>query len=297
MSKLDFAIEKHMEHLVKDLKRPFCVRDFDHFEYDGIAYRVDSGTFRNKICQLKKSAMVILQYKTTYAYYSLPGYDFRKTNSITHDHAGLPIKEGARAQTPLYINLKQKSQEKQSLHDIRLTFDAPEIWKYYSQKFNNLINPSNKDIRLDPWQFMDEIDVSVTVHHTDKVSVSISCSSRPIVIDVPDLFYLVEILTRTELRIKEYWNEKISPELSLNIPRFSKWVVKMWHFGVDSIDRYEGQDFHITVEKGMSELYRTYTKRLNDGQVHVRKELQEIPDKPILQAILDKVYSGGKLID
>ena len=39
-------------------------------------------------------------------------------------------------------------------------------------------NPGNQDVRLPILTFFDYIDVRVTSHHTDTVSVAISCSSR-----------------------------------------------------------------------------------------------------------------------
>lgn len=63
------------------------------------------------------------------------------------------------------------------------------------------MDPDNKDIKLTPLIYFDYIDVTVTIHRTDTVSVAISCSFRPIVIDVPDFLQLYEALTRIELHL------------------------------------------------------------------------------------------------
>jgi hypothetical protein len=38
---------------------------------------------------------------------------------------------------------------------------------------------------------------------------------------------------------------------SVTIPCYRQWIVKMWHFGVDSIDEYTGKEFHVTFEEGV----------------------------------------------
>jgi hypothetical protein len=40
----------------------------------------------------------------------------------------------------------------------------------------------------------------------------------------------------------------------------------MWYFGVDSIDEYTGKEFHVTFEDGMSDLFRIYTKRMENNK-------------------------------
>ena len=51
-------------------------------------------------------------------------------------------------------------------------------------------NPDNQDVRLPILTFFDYIDDRVTIHHTDTVSVAISCSSRTRAIDVKDILHL-----------------------------------------------------------------------------------------------------------
>ena len=43
---------KHISHIVPEDHRPFSYRDFLRFEVDGKEYRMQHGTFRNKISQL-----------------------------------------------------------------------------------------------------------------------------------------------------------------------------------------------------------------------------------------------------
>ena len=94
--------------------------------------------------------------------------------------------------------------EKQSLHNIRLRFESPGLWDIYS-KMNTtttfVVNPDNKDIILPTSVYFDYLEVAVTIHHTNTVSVAISCSFKPIAVDIPDILPLCEALTRTEINL------------------------------------------------------------------------------------------------
>ena len=68
---------------------------------------------------------------------------------------------------------------------------------------------------------------------------------------------------------------------TVTIPCYRQWIVKMWHFGVDPIDEYTGKEFHVTFEEGMSDLFRIYTKRMENNKQTVRAEHQEYPDQDV----------------
>ncbi|MBV9178218.1 MAG: hypothetical protein JO297_14400 [Nitrososphaeraceae archaeon] len=87
---------------------------------------------------------------------------------------------------------------------------------------------------------------------------------------------LFEALTRTEVHITTIIDNycrgnNIQSSLPAplsnapTIPSYRNWIVKMWHFGVDSIDEYSGKEFHVTFEEGMTDLVRIYTKRIAEG--------------------------------
>jgi hypothetical protein len=152
-----------------------------------------------------------------------------------------------------------------------------------SYKSNNIFLPRGA-------MYFDYIDVIVTIHQTGTVSVAIACSFRPIAIDIPDLLQLCEVLTRTEIRVA-------NDSHSITIPRYTKWIVKMWHFGVDTIDEYGKEEFHVTFEERMSDLYRIYTKRMKDGNNIVRVEHQEYPNQGYADAFVQKLFPDGHLVD
>ena len=178
---------------------------------------------------------------------------------MTQDHMraviNSVINESLLRQSPIYKWLKNRHTHKQSLHNIRLTFEAPSIWNIFSKVYPTLVNPDNKDIKLPSLLFFDYIDIIITIHHTHTVSVAISCSYKPIVVDIKDILQLSEALMRTEQHLKNIIESKCQNTDSPNItiPYYRKWIVKMWHFGLDSKDEYTGKEFHVTFEEVSSQ--------------------------------------------
>ena len=276
--------------------RPFSYLDFAQFEVCGQNYKMNHGTFGNYILKLKKSGKVELASSSKPAFYTIPGKKFNK--AMTHDHMGVIntiIPEHLLKQTPIYRWLKNKPFEKQALHDIRLTFKAAGTWNAFSNVYADKVNPANKDIQLPTFKF-DYLDVIVTIHHTDTVSVAIACSFRPIAIDVRGIIQLSEALTRTETHIAYSMEKSASGSSASGIPSYGKWIVKMWHFGVDTIDEYTGKEFEVTFEEGMLDLYRIYTKRMKDGKNIVRVEHQEHPNQAVADAVVRKLFPDGHLV-
>lgn len=158
----------------------------------------------------------------------------------------------------------------------------------------------NQDLRLSALTFFEYLDIVITIHHSDTVSISIGCSFRPIVLDVPDLFQLIEALTRVEVYLTNAINESIAHDLNaprVSIPRFTTWIVKMWHFGIDTLDEYDKREFHVTFEEGISDIFRIYTKRMKNKKVIVRAERQEYPNQEFMAALVKKLYPNVRLID
>jgi hypothetical protein len=260
------------------------------------------GTFRNNISKLRKAGEVELAFRSRPAFYTLPGKKFSKT--MTLDRMGVPdavIDQSSLKSMPIYNWLKNQPVEKQSLHNIRLRFESPGLWYVFSKMHPVLVNPDNKDIILPSSVYFDYLDVTVTIHHTDTVSIAISCSFRPIAVDVPDILPLCEALTRTEISLagtgeNYYGNNGSRPVMT--IPRYTKWIVTMWHFGVDTINEYSGNEFEVTFGDGISDLYRLYTKHMKkDGNNRVRVEHQQYPNQEYADAIVRKLFPQGHLID
>jgi hypothetical protein len=292
-----------VEEIVAEEQRPFSVSDFRRFEVDGKEYRMSAGTCRNYFGKLRRERIIEFAYRSGLAFYTLPGREFPK--SMTSDHVGGTSSSSssleAGRKTPIYKWIKNLPVEKQSVHNLRLIFSTIGIWKVFSTIYHTQANDShNKDIKLSTWTFLDDIDVIITIHHTDTVSIAIACSYRPIAICVDDIPKLFEVLIRTEVqlsRLIEDYCKSSKLAATVIVPRYSTWIVKMWHFGVDGIDEYSGKEFEVTIEEGLGDLFRIYTKRLRHSKkLKLRAEHQEYPNSPIVEAILDKLYPNGYLM-
>ncbi len=189
MSKTLGAIKLRIAEIVLKENRPFCIADLEEFEISGKKHRITYDTAKNIISHLKKTGFVERAFSSRPAFYTMKGKKFDKR--ITLNHTGVSvintiIPERLLKETPIYSWLKNCPTEKPALHNIRLTLN---------------IDAANKDIQLPTVTFFDYIDVIVTIHHTDTISVVISCSFRHIAIDALDIFRLFEALTRTEVNL------------------------------------------------------------------------------------------------
>lgn len=303
MNKLN-AMRKRIREIVIKEERPFSFLDFKSFVVDGIQYELKHGVIRNYLSKLTRCGEIEFAYNSGIAFYTLLGRNY--TKDVTANHVGghsysslllrqLPIKN-----TPIYKWLRNRRFDKQALHDIRATFEAKGIWVLFCKIDPNLVNNNNQDLRLPSLTFFEYLDIGITIHHSDTVSISIGCSYRPIALDVPDILQLFEALTRTEMHLTNEINEAIAHDLSVprvSFPRFTTWIVKMWHFGIDSLDEYDKEEFHVTFEEGISDLFRIYTKRMKNKRVIVRAERQEYPNQDFMVALVKKLYPNGQLIN
>ena len=193
------------------------------------------GTFRNKISEFIKDGKVILDYKSSCAFYTIPGYQFGQINSMTRYHTEI---HGH----PFYRYLQDLPLGKQSIHDVRLKFEIAGIYKLFSTNPCSHINSRSGDIVIPAWH-NDNIIIKVFIHRTDAISVILGCSINPIPLDIEGIINFNTILGRIEERIRVLSKEK-NP-----IPSYRKWIITMWHFGRDSLLGYGGEKFWITTEK------------------------------------------------
>lgn len=230
MSELDDAMLEHMAYIVLIEKRTFSFKDFLRFEVNGKEYKMEHGTFRDKILQLKRNGTVELAYNSHIAFYTLKEAKSSKS-AITHDHTGGTVNYNSSGRSSnhtlitnhnhnhnhksgngyLYDLIRGLPLEHKSIHDIRLKFNAKGIWSvlynhYYSNNNNNhntelSMNKHNKDILFPTWKVNNDILIRVTVHKTDTVSIIVACNLRPIPITFDGISKFTEILTRTEERI------------------------------------------------------------------------------------------------
>jgi hypothetical protein len=276
----------HIQRLVRIEKRPFCFRDFLDFEVDGKKYSMAHGTYRNKISRLVKDNYAQLLYYSGPAFYSLKGVNFAKPRRerMTDNHTVVP----SLSSVSFIDNLPS---QRHSVHDIRLRFKAESIWSTTRRTHPEIIpNEVSKDISLLPIQTYD-MEAKTVVHHSDTVSVIISCSMKPVVVDNEGLIRLSNILTSVEERLLASVTccaHTMPPLPQIHIPDHNSWIVAMWHFGTDSLSEYAGDKFEMTWEDAEHALLRIYSKDMKDG-IRIRKERQEYPGVRLDAAIHEKL--------
>jgi hypothetical protein len=234
LSELHDAMMQHMSCIVLTEKRPFSHRDFVSFKIDGKEYGIIHGTFRNKVSKFVKSGIIELEYRSTLAFYAIKGVNFGKikntpvmktimtmTSNHTevlnchyncHCHHHLP-KENITHDTitshnpPICNIIENLPLDKNSLHDIHMRFDVPNIWTVLSLSLEDItrsqdeqhlqINSVNKGISLPTWNIND-LNIKTTIHKTNTVSVVVGCSYAPIAFDIYGVIRLSNALTRVE---------------------------------------------------------------------------------------------------
>ncbi len=281
MSALDQAMISHMRHIVNEDYRPFSYQDFLIFEVDGKRYSMAHGTFRNKISKLIKQGIAELSYNSHLSFYTLRGKPFGKL--MTRDHMGV-------SSDPLCRYIQNLPLGKESIHDIRLRFKVPNIWKILSRD-SYTIDTINKDIRLPAWP-IGELVLKATIHRTNTVSIVISCSYTPIPVNIDGIIQFTNALAIARDRILGCIEDCLEPQDETYdahfIPEYVSWLVTMWHFGADALVEYTGPRFCITWYK-IEHVYRLYAKKMLDGRTRVRLERQEYPKKTLLEAIQEKL--------
>ena len=138
---------------------------------------------------------------------------------------------------------------------------------------------------------MYDMEAKTVIHHSDTVSVIVSSSMKPVVVDHGGLIRLSSILTSVEERLLSSVTgcaHTITQLSQIHIPNHNSWIVTMWHFGTDSLRKYAGERFEMTWEDGEHSLLRIYSKDMKDG-IRIRKERQEYPGVRLDAAIHEKL--------
>lgn len=287
MTKLDEAMQNRMASIVLSEHKPFCYLDFLQFEVNGFEHSMSHGTFRNKIFKLIQKGEVEISYRSVQTFYTLKGHKFGKP--MTPNHAGVSV---STSNNSLALLLQNLALGKNSIHNIRLRFKVDGLWSLAAENSAFVVKSFSKDIRIGAWQVGD-LFIRVMVHRTNTVSVTVGCSYKPIVADVGGVILISNALTRLEERISALMNTAVSfvgkDRDTFRIPDHKGWIVTMWHFGADSITEHAGRDFHMSWEVAEDALIRAYTKDMKDRKRRIRIEKQEYPNKPLSQALEEKL--------
>ena len=289
---------KYISHIVLEDHRPFSYQDFRQFEVDGKEYRMQHGTFRNKISQLIHARKVGLAYNAGIAFYTPKGISFGKPKiTMTPDRTGV--------QDPILKLIQNLPLDKRALHDIRFKFQVHGMWSILSTTSQVTVDPTSKDIRLKTCE-IDGLLIKTTIHKTDTITVIVACSCHPVAVDISGIIRLSNALTRVEERLSKLVYDCLSvtsgnssnrnsmyqqehQDTTTIIPAHSNWIVTLWHFGTDSLVRYAGEKFEVTWEIAENVLVRVYTKDLKEKGTRIRLERQEYPNKTFAEAIEEKL--------
>ena len=299
----------HIKYLVLKEHRPFSYQDLMRFEVNGQEYNMTHGTFRNNISHLVKEGLVEIAYRSSITFYTLRGVKFGKASRIgmTGNHMGVPYSSASVSKStssltsnPLYRIIRDLPLDKNSIHDIHLRFDVPQIYAIISSLISNKIlgydytvNIRSKDILLRVWK-INGLLIKVSIHMTDTVSVVVGCSLNPIAMDINGIIRLTNVLSIVKDRLSRLVE---GSQGSVVIPPHSVWIVTMWHFGADASVDYSGEKFSVTWETAENVLVRAYSKLMNDNRTRIRLERQEYPRTTLADAIEQKINgnlgSGG----
>lgn len=295
-----------MAYIVFIENRPFSYADFLRFEVNGNEYSMTHGTFRNKISQMTKLGKVEVSYRSGSTFYSLSGFRFGKNKLMTPNRMGDAI---VNSSDPIVRLIDSLPMQENSLHDIRLRFSVRDVWSIVSANSLYTIDPFSKDLCLQPYTIGD-LNIAVTLHKTDTVSIIIGCSYRPVAVNVSGIIRLSNALTRVEERLSRLVEEcfrinmiegrRSNGVILPAIPEHLTWIVTMWHFSADSSKEYAGEKFLVTWQVAERALIRAYSKQmpLRTGKGTriksiVRLERQEYPGKSFDAAVTEKLEASG----
>ena len=240
-------------------------------------------TYRNKISKLKKDGIVELDIKTSIAIHTLKDHKFGKAG--TPNHTGVTISHN----DPVYQMIKNLPMDKQSIHNIRLRFEAPNIYEIFSVNTPFPKYDISKGIRLPYWSINNAM-VQVRIHKTNTVSVIFGCSLEPIPLDYNGIIRFFTTLASTQGLLVGIMLRVYQKEINQNqsIPDYRKWVITMWHFGRDVIQTYKEKNYEITVENAQHIITRIYPKDFGKYK-KIRLERQDYPKKTVFDAIEEKL--------
>jgi hypothetical protein len=286
MSALDAAIWERISQLIYSEKRYFDYFDFaPKFKVNGQVYSISYGAFRNKMSALVRAGKLEVVEYSPQAFYTIKGVRFE--NLMTKDHTGAILRQNKRrlSNDPIYRIIQNLPFGQRALHDVRLRFEAKGIYDILSWQYEK--SPNSNDIQLPSWKIKD-LDIKVTVHTTDTVSVIVGCSYCPVAVDANGVIRLSNALSTVQERILNMVN---SDRNTLSILDHMSWIVTMWHFGADSTITYMREKFYASWEVAHHALITAYSKDWKDGKSRVRIEKQEYPQKSLAEALEEKLYA------
>ena len=311
-SELENAMLKHMKKIVYEENRPFSFLDFMKFNVDK-QYSAKRGTIRNKFSKFVKENKIEFCYNDGVAFYTLVGKQFGKNKLMTPNHTDTSntiINYNTDKRTllksikkhPIYKLILYIPFGKRSIHDLHLTFESKGLWRYLSniEYFKQRTDSQSKSICFGYFQIEKYLAINVKVQNTDTVTVTVRCSTNPIILDPDGIMRFTEALTRVEERLAAILNNienkthnvEYNPS-EITIPNRDEWTIVLWHFNRDSLTEYSSEKFHCSWRIAKNLFIRVYSKELKLKTI-VRVELQENPDITFKQLITQFIRDDTK---
>jgi hypothetical protein len=316
LTELEVAMFKHIMFIIRIEHRPFSLLDFLHFKVDWREYTMTHGTFRNKILKLREQGSVELAYNAGIAFYTLKGVHFGKKAAtlMTPYCIGVLLQHVQHRvpnirKHPLYKLLRHHPFNQTAVHDVHLRFTVAGLWTILSRNNSNPdysarssesssgnsslcvleTDPYSKDIRLQK-RAINDLDIQVTVHHTDTVTVVVGCSNAPVAVDEYGIIRLSQALSTIEDEIVRLIEQHAGGnDSNKEIPNHMSWIVTRWYFGVDSLVTYTGEKFYFSWQASQNVLIVFYTKKWEENIHRLRVECPEFPYKPLGKALKERL--------
>lgn len=256
------------------------------FEVDGNQYEPVYGTIRNYLKEFRQEGRIKKYGKSRPACYELMESNLDK-KLITHTHTG-GLTVTVSHNDPFYTRLKNLPMDKQSIHDIRIRFTAPDIYEAFAINTTFPESKHSGDITLPYWN-INNATVQIRIHKTNTVSIIIACSREPFPLDYNGIISFFTTLGKVHGLLVGIMLSIYSQNITnINIPSLPDWLITMWHFGRDSLIEVSGKESHVTVERANYIIERLYPKDFGKRKHRLRHELQEYPNKNPFDAINEK---------
>ena len=122
--------------------------------------------------------------------------------------------------------------------------------------------------------------------------VRLGCSKQPIPLDNQGLITLNAALTSVREKLLHHaCSSLLAYNSTIDIPSIDTWTLVMCHLGRDSLQRFEGKSFNITINDLNGELLHVYSKHLTKHKRVIRLERQVYPNISMADVIRKKLWS------
>ena len=223
----------------------------------------------------------------------------------------------------LYRLLRDLPLDTTSIHNIRFAFPVPHLHSILSSNSSLRSIPNNYGLKT---RFTHEsYTIDMVIQKTNNVAVTIGCSLNPVPLTPTGLDGFSSVLEMISTKLYDLVVDSLTPptlpslpstypipssptssiaipilsgasqfsspkSITIALPHYNSWTVKMWHLNTDSLARYSGKAFEIEYAGACQMVKRIYVKQMKDGKF-LRVESQEYPNKAYC-AIIDNLLQS-----